>query len=202
MAEVYQLFCHPILVVGFKLPRKLQNCFPPGITGLRDSLTGAPGMRSWGSPETSWRWLWERAAAPCTALLGAPAHKIVSCLYEQYPKLTEALCLSRKSGYSCAWICWNKQHGGFHPSISTGGLGNLTLDLLTQLPFVGTKFPSSQGRIGRRLLVSMNSAPLPHQPPLCCYCERRQFGSKWLMGFFKKKIKFSLISGYWDYTWG
>lgn len=155
-------------MVGFKLPWKLWNCFPPGITRPRDSLTGETGGRSWGSSETSSRQWWERAAGPCRALLGAPTHKMVSFLYEQHRKLTEALCLSRKSVYSCAWLCGNKQRGGFHPSVSTGGLGNLTPDLLTQPSFGGTKFPSPRGRIGRRLLVSMNSASLPHQPPFCC----------------------------------
>lgn len=52
--------------------------------------------------------------------------------------------------------------------LSPGGFGKLTLDLLTQLSFVGTKFPSPRGGVGRRLLVSMISASLPHQPPHCC----------------------------------
>lgn len=180
MAEVYQHFCHPLLEVGFKLPWKLCNCFPPGITGPRDSLTGAAGVRSRGSSETSLRWWWERAAGPCGALLGAHTHEMVSCFYEQHPKLTEALCLCRKSVYSCAWLCGNKQHSGFHPSVSTGGLSNLTLDLLTQPSFVGTKFPSPRkGGKNWKETVSFNefSIIVPPAPSLLCYCERRQFGS-------------------------
>lgn len=166
-AEVYQLFSHPLLVVGFKLPWKLWSCFPPGITGPGTLSLGQLG-RGAGVPQRPHWEEGERAAGPCEALPGAPTHEMVSCLYEQYPKLTEALCLSRNSVYSCACLCGNIHHGSFHPSVSTGGLGNLKPDLLTQPSFVGAEFPSPWGRTGRKLLVSMNSASLPHQTPLCC----------------------------------
>jgi len=68
--------------------------------------------------------------------------------------------------YRHVWLCGNKQRGGFRPSVFTGGPGDLTPNLLTQPSFVEIKFPSPRGRIWRRLLVSLNSASLPHQPPL------------------------------------
>lgn len=124
----------------FKLPWKLWNCFPPDMTGT-PSLGqlgwggGVPGRPHWGGGRRG-------QLVPVRLSWELPLTRWSLALYKQCPKLTEAPCLSRKSVYSCACLCGSIQHGGFHPFVSKGGLGNLTPDLLTQLSFVGTKFPS------------------------------------------------------------